>query len=40
MESIQNYIIPEIEVLEVVPESVLCGSQDYDVDLDPEQGYM
>ena len=40
MESMQNYLTPEIELLEVVPEGVLCGSQDYDVDMDPEQGYM
>ena len=40
MESMQNYPTPEIELLEVVPEGVLCGSHDYDVDMDPEQGYM
>ena len=40
MESMQNYLTPEIELLEVVPEGVLCGSHDYDVDMDPEQGYM
>ena len=40
MESIQNYLTPEIELLEVVPEGVLCGSRDYGVDMDPEQGYM
>ena len=40
MESMQNYLTPEIELLEVVPEGVLCGSKDYDLDMDPEQGYM
>lgn len=40
MESKQNYAVPEIVVLEVLPEGVLCGNQDYDIDMDPEQGYM
>ena len=40
MESMQDYLTPEVEALEVVPEGVLCGSQDYDIDMDPEQGYM
>jgi hypothetical protein len=40
MQSTQNYIVPRIEVLEVVPEGFLCSSQDYDIDMDPEQGYM
>ena len=36
MESMQNYLTPEIEVLEVMPEGVLCGS----LDMDPEEGNM
>lgn len=38
MKSMQNYLTPEIEVLEVVPEGVLCGSTD--LDMDPEEGNM
>ena len=36
MKSMQNYLTPEIEVLEVMPEGVLCGS----LDMDPEEGNM
>ena len=36
MKSMQNYLTPEIEVLEVIPEGVLCGS----LDMDPEEGNM
>ena len=32
----QNYLTPEIEVLEVMQEGVLCSS----LDMDPEEGYM
>ena len=38
MKSMQNYLTPEIEVLEVMPEGVLCGSTD--LDMDPEEGNM
>lgn len=38
MKSLQNYLTPEIEVLEVMPEGVLCGSTD--LNMDPEEGYM
>jgi hypothetical protein len=33
-----KYITPEIEVLEVFDEGVLCGSTG--LDMDPEEGYM
>ena len=36
MKSMKNYLTPEIEVLEVMPEGVLCGS----LDMDPEEGNM
>ena len=36
MKSMQNYLTPEIEVLEVMPEGVLCGS----LDMEPEEGNM
>ena len=36
MKSMRNYLTPEIEVLEVMPEGVLCGS----LDMDPEEGNM
>lgn len=36
MESMQNYLTPEVEVMGIVPEGVLCGS----MDMDPEEGYM
>ena len=36
MKSMQNYLTPEIEVLEVMQEGVLCGS----LDLNPEEGNM
>lgn len=31
-----NYLTPEIEILEVLSEGVLCGS----MDMEPEEGYM
>ena len=40
MKSMQNYLTPELEVLDVMSEGFLCDSQDYDMDMDPEQGYM
>ena len=40
MKSMQNYLTPEIEVLEVMPEGVLCGSWELDLDMDPEEGNM
>ena len=36
MKSMRNYLTPEIEVLEVMLEGVLCGS----LDMDPEEGNM
>lgn len=33
-----KYISPEVEVLDVNAEVVLCGSTD--LDMDPEEGYM
>ena len=33
-----KYISPEVEVLDVYAEGVLCGS--LDLDMDPEDGYM
>lgn len=38
MESTQSYHSPEIEVLDVLSEGVLCGSPG--LDMDPEEGYM
>jgi hypothetical protein len=35
---LDKYITPELEVLEVFAEGVLCGSTD--LNLDPEEGYM
>ena len=32
--------MPEVEVLDVYAEGVLCGSLDQDLDMDPEEGYM
>jgi hypothetical protein len=32
------YVSPEMEVLEIMPEGVLCGSND--LDLNPEEGNM
>ena len=37
---INKYITPEVEVLEVYAEGVLCGSFDQDLDLNPEEGNM
>lgn len=33
-----RYIAPEVEILEVYAEGVLCGSTN--LDMDPEEGYM
>ena len=33
-----KYIAPDLEVLDVYAEGVLCGS--LDLDMDPEEGYM
>ena len=38
MELSKVYECPDIDVLEVFAEGVLCGS--YDMDLNPEEGYM
>ena len=35
-----KYITPEVEVLEVYAEGVLCGSFDQDLDMYPEEGNM
>jgi len=35
-----KYITPEVEVLEIYAEGVLCGSLDQDLDMDPEEGNM
>lgn len=35
-----KYITPEVEVLEISAEGVLCGSLDQDLDMDPEEGNM
>lgn len=40
MRSMQHYITPDVEVLEIQPEGVLCGSNDSDMDMDPEEGFM
>ena len=40
MGSKQNYLTPEIDILEFAIEGVLCGSPDFGVDMDPEEGYM
>ena len=37
---INKYITPEVEVMDVYAEGVLCGSLDQDLDMDPEEGYM
>ena len=37
---INKYITPEVEILDVYAEGVLCGSLDQDLDLNPEEGYM
>ena len=34
----KKYITPEVEILDVYAEGVLCGSTD--LDMDPEEGYM
>ena len=36
----RGYITPEVEILDVYAEGVLCGSLDQDLDMDPEEGYM
>ena len=35
-----KYISPEVKVLDVYAERVLCGSTDQDLDMDPEYGNM
>ena len=35
-----KYISPEVKVLYVYAEGVLCGSTDQDLDMDPEYGNM
>lgn len=35
-----NYAIPEIEVLEIFSEGVLCGSDEPGLDMNPEEGIM
>ena len=37
---INKSITPEVEILDVYAEGVLCGSLDEDLDMDPEDGYM
>ena len=37
---INKYITPEVEVLDVYAEGVLCGSLDQDLDMYPEEGNM
>lgn len=34
----KKYIAPELEVLDIYAEGVLCGS--FDLDMDPEEGFM
>lgn len=38
MENMNNYLKPEVEVIEVLPEGVLCVSSG--MDMDPEEGNM
>ena len=35
-----KYISPEVKVLDVYAEGVLCGSNSTDLDMNPEEGYM
>ncbi len=35
-----KYISPEVEVLDVYAEGVLCGSSSTDLDMTPEEGNM
>ena len=35
-----KYISPEVEVLDVYAEGVICGSSSTDLDMDPQKGYM
>ena len=35
-----KYSTPEVEVLDIYAEGVLCGSLDQDLDMDPEEGNM
>lgn len=35
-----KYLSPDVEVLKLYSEGVLCGSLDQDLDMDPEEGYM
>lgn len=32
----ETYATPEVEIIETMPEGVLCGS----IDMEPEEGYM
>ena len=36
----KEYITPEVEVMEIYAEGVLCGSTDQDLDMEPEEGNM
>lgn len=35
-----KYLSPDVEVMQLYSEGVLCGSLDQDLDMDPEEGYM
>ena len=35
-----KYISPEVKVLDVYAEGVLCGSNSTDLDMNPEEGNM
>ena len=35
-----KYISPEVEVLDVYAEGVICGRSSTDLDMDPQEGYM
>ena len=35
-----KYISPEVKVLDVYAEGVLCGSNSTDLDMNPEEGVM
>lgn len=35
-----KYISPEVNVLDVYTEGMLCGSSSTDLDMNPEDGYM
>ena len=36
----KKYIAPEVEIMDVYTEGVLCGSLYENLDMDPEEGYM